>query len=464
MSKSALIVDDSPSARAVLKRMLETYDLAVDSCESAEDALEYLEARRPDVIFMDHLMPGMDGFEAVSVIKKNPDTAMIPIMMYTSQEGEVYVGQARALGAVGVLPKTVQPVEVSKILESLHLVEEGAAVDGAAQRTAEQATDAPATQSETDIRTLLEDLFDQQRVILQNELRETSSRLATQFENELRRRAPEEAPADEAQDPRPRGQRYGLPALLALAALLAAVVVWQRAGMLDLEQENRALSKGAATAAAGTSDAGQSAAGADLEAALADHRFAALEALEWGANLSGPYGFDEIPLGDYRRQIFDELLVRLMAIGFTGVVMVDVHVGDFCMMADSEGRYRLAAPQFGADYCDAIGLPAAESLALGNEQSIGFANFLRTAEERSGGTVRFEIVSRGNADPLFDYPSSTTTSTAGEWNAIAALNNRVEIRLRPEAWPASRYPGADSPVPAAIAAALPAAFPVPSQR
>ena len=64
---------------------------------------------RPDVIFMDHMMPGMDGFQAVQAIKNNPRTATIPIMMYTSQEGELYVGQARALGAVGVLPKQVKP-------------------------------------------------------------------------------------------------------------------------------------------------------------------------------------------------------------------------------------------------------------------------------------------------------------------------------------------------------------------
>ena len=92
------------------------------AAESAESALEYLNAQRPDVIFMDHLMPGMDGFEAVSAIKNNPDTATIPIMMYTSQQGELYVGQARALGAVGVLPKQVEPVEVSKVLEFLRVI------------------------------------------------------------------------------------------------------------------------------------------------------------------------------------------------------------------------------------------------------------------------------------------------------------------------------------------------------
>src|SRR5210317_2026070 len=122
VSKTALIVDDSKSARVVLKGILKTHDLDVDTVESAEDALDYLIKNRPDVIFMDHLMPGMDGFEAVSAIKRNPDTATIPIMMYTSQEGEVYVGQARALGAVGVLPKQVEPVEVSKVLTSLRVI------------------------------------------------------------------------------------------------------------------------------------------------------------------------------------------------------------------------------------------------------------------------------------------------------------------------------------------------------
>ena len=68
------------------------------------------------------MMPGMDGFQAVQAIKNNPRTATIPIMMYTSQEGELYLGQARALGAVGVLPKQIKPADVSKVLYQLHLV------------------------------------------------------------------------------------------------------------------------------------------------------------------------------------------------------------------------------------------------------------------------------------------------------------------------------------------------------
>ena len=107
--KRALVVDDSKSARVVLSRMLERYGILVDSAESAESALEYLKDSRPDVIFMDHLMPGMDGLQAVREIKANPELSSIPIMMYTSQEGEIYGGQARASGAVGVLPKSIRP-------------------------------------------------------------------------------------------------------------------------------------------------------------------------------------------------------------------------------------------------------------------------------------------------------------------------------------------------------------------
>src|SRR5215472_9780684 len=121
-AKRALIVDDSKSARLFLARILEKYEIDVDSAETAEAAIEYLASHRPDVIFMDHLMPGMDGFQAVQAIKNNPRTATIPIMMYTSQEGELYLGQARALGAVGVLPKQIKPTDVSKVLYQLHLV------------------------------------------------------------------------------------------------------------------------------------------------------------------------------------------------------------------------------------------------------------------------------------------------------------------------------------------------------
>lgn len=120
--KEALVVDDSKLARFVLKEMLVEQGFQVVTVESAEEALGYLCAHRPDVIFMDHTMPGMDGFSAVKAIKRDPKTAMIPIMMYTSKAGEVYCSQARALGAVAVLPKQLKPVHLEQVLRDLHLL------------------------------------------------------------------------------------------------------------------------------------------------------------------------------------------------------------------------------------------------------------------------------------------------------------------------------------------------------
>ena len=77
-------------------------------------------------------MPGMDGFQAVQSIKNNPRTSAIPILMYTSQEGDLYLGQARALGAEGVLPKQIKQADVTKMLFQLRLVSD--------RRTREQNT------------------------------------------------------------------------------------------------------------------------------------------------------------------------------------------------------------------------------------------------------------------------------------------------------------------------------------
>lgn len=106
-TKTALIVDDSKTAQFKLKRILQAYDLRIDLAYSAEDALSYLSYRIPDIIFMDHSMRGMNGLEAVKIIKANRATATIPVAMYTDESGDDYVERAREAGAIDVLSKAV---------------------------------------------------------------------------------------------------------------------------------------------------------------------------------------------------------------------------------------------------------------------------------------------------------------------------------------------------------------------
>jgi CheY-like chemotaxis protein len=124
--KNALIVDDSKSSRIMLQRLLEKMNVIALSVESAEEALLYLEDQQPDIIFMDHMMPGMDGLEATQTIKNNPKTQGIPTVMYTSKEGDGYNTLAKSHGAFGVLPK---PANQQAIMAVINALEKTAAND-----------------------------------------------------------------------------------------------------------------------------------------------------------------------------------------------------------------------------------------------------------------------------------------------------------------------------------------------
>ena len=441
MRKTALIVDDSKSARVVLKRLLESHNLDVDTAESAEAALEYLIDHRPDVVFMDHLMPGMDGFQAVTAIKNNPDTATIPIMMYTSQQGEVYVGQARALGAVGVLPKQVEPVEVSKVLRSLRVIgdeDERRKAAGAAGAT-DRVDEYPGLEKfDQGLRSLIQDLFDQQRAVLRRDLLDSYEAIAARVADEIRQPAPDvddEVVPETIDDPAVPDRLKVAAVILSVLVVIFASLYWLREqSWQELQRQNselrQALRQGQTMYAEDASQTRQQL--GNYERSLDRAYSVALSSIEWGANQAAPYGFDRIPLGDERLALLEETSARLAQIGFSGLVRIETHVGDFCMVATGPASYALAPPDMEASLCDAIGFGDDKSVQLGQRQSLGFANFLTTAGARSSGKIQYEVVSLGNSEPAFAYPSSSVGISAGRWNEIAAANNRVEISLYPD--------------------------------
>lgn len=118
--KNALLVDDSKVARFALSKLLEGRDMEVNMAGSAEEALDFLSShQRPDVIFMDHLMPGMNGVEATKAIKGNPDTAAIPIIMCTSKKSSSFMEEARNFGVYNILTKPPHTEGLSLVLDQL---------------------------------------------------------------------------------------------------------------------------------------------------------------------------------------------------------------------------------------------------------------------------------------------------------------------------------------------------------
>jgi CheY-like chemotaxis protein len=92
--KRVVLIDDSKLARFALTKQLKDQGLKVEAFESAEQGLAYLETEPADAVFMDHLMPGMDGLEATRAIRGNPDTANIPVVLCTSNDTEEHSGPA----------------------------------------------------------------------------------------------------------------------------------------------------------------------------------------------------------------------------------------------------------------------------------------------------------------------------------------------------------------------------------
>ncbi len=83
--KKVLIVDDSPTERYFLTELLTKNGFNVSVAESAEEALLKLKAHTPDLILMDVVMPGQNGFQLTRQLSKDPATQHIPVIMCTSK-------------------------------------------------------------------------------------------------------------------------------------------------------------------------------------------------------------------------------------------------------------------------------------------------------------------------------------------------------------------------------------------
>jgi len=427
--KHALVVDDSKAARVALKRLLERYELVVDLAESGEEALKFLEHQTADVIFMDHTMPGMDGLQAVAAIKSNPRTAMIPVMMYTTQEGEVYVGQARALGAVGVLPKAVEPQVLFDMLLALGLVRDrrtGAAPPEEAPRD-RRASD-PGHRVTPDLTGLPVDslvrriLEDQQA--LRAELHETQRTLARTVADEVAEARRSVAAPDLEASRRAERRWQMAAAVLALTTLALGAALFS-AGTRPPQPP----------AIAQTVDASRV---RDLETALHTaqtearaRRLALLDALQWAVNRNAFAPYDSLAFDDERAIEIETLLSRLVQIGFHGRVRVESHLGEFCLVSDESGELRLANADLPVERCTRTGHPLDESSFVADRQSAAFAQMMSTSPLISTSGIDVELVAHDREHSLRQVPFPTDVSLAGAWNRIAERNNRVEYTLIP---------------------------------
>ena len=117
--KKALVVDDSRVAHLTLRKLLVERSIDVDWVGSGEECIKYLETKKPDIIFMDVMMPGMDGFETSRTVTSQKLQGSPPIVMCSANATDEDNRDARDSGAVGFLSKPYTPDQLDEVLRTV---------------------------------------------------------------------------------------------------------------------------------------------------------------------------------------------------------------------------------------------------------------------------------------------------------------------------------------------------------
>ena len=116
---TALIIDDSPTVVAVLRKILRSAGYVTKDAGDAERGLAMIAEAKPDLIFLDIVLPGMNGFGALRAIRKDPSTQDIPVVMISGNEHATEQFYANKIGADDFMKKPFSRFEVFAHIELL---------------------------------------------------------------------------------------------------------------------------------------------------------------------------------------------------------------------------------------------------------------------------------------------------------------------------------------------------------
>lgn len=462
-TNKALIVDDSKTAQHLLARMLKKYPLEIDTALSAEEALLYLASHHPAVIFLDQSMTGMNGIEALKTIRANPHTALVPVIMYTAQDDDLFVNEAIALGAQGIFSKSgMLPSNLEQVLRGLRIypiqsdlpvIEVGAAVPTLQPRPVAPAATGDRSASELDrVRTQITRQFEIHSTDLSNQIHSAAQSIvkrvaqdvntATRRENQRADSATSvflasvRAEVGDAVDARLRTARTTSRVMMACALIAIAMtgyLAWWAYGELQqtiasLEASLEMHQQSLATAARASGPTAALASGLTNPAASA----ALLRAVSWMQNANLEFDYGEIPLNTDRVAQLNTLTQLLAEGGYNGALKFNIHLGNFCLESDHANGWRLARSELPATACKMLAEINPRTL-VADYITVPFRNFEKTSIPLQEGRIRVELLVSGLAAPRTEYPLIRAATTAGEWNRAAAKNNRIGIRFSEQA-------------------------------
>ena len=113
-----LIVDDSPTETYKLTSVLEKHGHVVVTAENGEQGVAVAKVEKPDLVLMDIVMPGLNGFQATRQLSKSPETSAIPVVIVTTKDQETDRVWGLRQGAKAYLTKPIEEKELVAVIKS----------------------------------------------------------------------------------------------------------------------------------------------------------------------------------------------------------------------------------------------------------------------------------------------------------------------------------------------------------
>jgi DNA-binding response OmpR family regulator len=127
MPKEILIVDDEPNVVIPIQFLMEQQGYKVMIAERGEDALDLIYHYKPDLVLLDIMLPGIDGYEVCEIVRLNPNYRNVKIIFLTAKGREEEIAKGLALGADAYITKPYSNAElVAKVKELLEKTNEKA--------------------------------------------------------------------------------------------------------------------------------------------------------------------------------------------------------------------------------------------------------------------------------------------------------------------------------------------------
>jgi len=396
MPKHALIVDDSQLAQFVLKKMLKT--------------------NKPDIIFLDHTMPGMNGLEVLELIKDDASTRDIPVMMYTSQEDQRYAEKALALGAIEVLPKQLKRPDLHRILITLdenRTFDTNKHLDSENEFLEQIVYDAEEALKHETWQQRFKHAFEEHREHSAEQIEHLNERIDRlmlhQEEQPLKRQILWH-------------NMFWMTLFCLVLVVFGFIYILQQQALDALSAQNNRLIgtpfvQGNNTPEATTPEITEEDINLDII------NTSDLQELEDYFN-SNNIPFGELLLGSRVLAKLEEINTVLSDETFKGLVLITPFDSTFCVRTNNLGQPTLPDASVLASECEFI----SNSSDIIANISVELQQFINT-QNASNQDYQFLIAPIENN--LADLPTINETTTAAQWNDVAANNRRIQFEFQP---------------------------------